>query len=171
MNWPADVPAILAAIIATEGGYVNNPSDLGGPTKFGITFNTLSAWRGRNCGPIDIQELTSTEAGEIYKSKYIDGPGFGKIENLHVLYAVADTAVLFGPDRAARFLQTALGVAADGVCGAGTVAATNSAPDPRKVVNSIAFQRIGYHVKRVQSDPSQLQFLGGWVSRAGEFIE
>ncbi len=36
-----DIEAIAAEIVAREGGYVNDPDDPGGPTKYGVTLATL----------------------------------------------------------------------------------------------------------------------------------
>jgi lysozyme family protein len=38
---------ILALILRVEGGYVDNPHDPGGATKYGITLGTLSSCRGK----------------------------------------------------------------------------------------------------------------------------
>ena len=32
---------IAAEIVAREGGYVNDPDDPGGPTKYGVTIHTM----------------------------------------------------------------------------------------------------------------------------------
>lgn len=45
---------IINEIINSEGGYVNDPSDSGGETKYGITFATA-----RSCGITkQIEDLT-----------------------------------------------------------------------------------------------------------------
>ena len=38
---------LIDTIVANEGGYVDNAGDAGGPTRYGITIATLSAFRGR----------------------------------------------------------------------------------------------------------------------------
>src|SRR2546430_2773024 len=45
-----------------EGGYVNDPLDSGGETKFGISK--------RNHPSIDIESLTPDDAKHIYKTEY-----------------------------------------------------------------------------------------------------
>jgi lysozyme family protein len=35
------VRSIAEEIVAREGGYVNDPDDPGGPTKFGVTIHTM----------------------------------------------------------------------------------------------------------------------------------
>ena len=50
---------IIKHVLEHEGGYVNDPKDLGGETKYGITK--------RFYPDIDIKNLTIEEAKEIYK--------------------------------------------------------------------------------------------------------
>ena len=38
-----NVRQIAQDIVAREGGYVNDPADPGGPTKYGVTLGTLRA--------------------------------------------------------------------------------------------------------------------------------
>ncbi len=44
------VEAIAEEIIAREGGYVNDPDDPGGATKYGVTIGTMRA-AGAGPGP------------------------------------------------------------------------------------------------------------------------
>ena len=41
MSESSDVRQIATEIVAREGGYVNDPDDPGGATKYGVTIHTL----------------------------------------------------------------------------------------------------------------------------------
>ena len=55
---------IIEQVLEHEGGYVNDPKDLGGETKYGITK--------RFYPDVDIKNLTVEQAKEIYKKDYWD---------------------------------------------------------------------------------------------------
>jgi lysozyme family protein len=63
------IDTILDEIIRREGGYVNHPADRGGPTKYGITAQTLGRWRklDRPATATEVKALTETEARAIYR--------------------------------------------------------------------------------------------------------
>ena len=65
----------LAAALRYEGGYVNNPSDPGGPTNMGITITALSAHLGRQATIRDVQTLKRSDVSEIYRKNYWDAIG------------------------------------------------------------------------------------------------
>jgi len=52
--------------------YTNNPGDLGGPTKYGITQRTLASYRGKPVTAEDVRNLTYEEAADIYKKYFWD---------------------------------------------------------------------------------------------------
>ena len=54
-----DYKEIISKVLEHEGGYVNDPKDLGGETNFGIT----KRWYP----DLDIKNLTKEDAIEIYK--------------------------------------------------------------------------------------------------------
>jgi len=105
------IDTILDEIIRREGGYVNHPSDRGGPTNFGITAQTLGAWRklGRPATAAEVQALTETEARAIYRHQYITGPGLDVITHPGLLHLLVDAGVHSGPKQAVQWLQSALG--------------------------------------------------------------
>jgi len=67
---PAAAPAglnsqqAIARVIQREGGYVNDPADIGGETKFGISKNAYPN--------LNIANITEAQAAEIYKRDYWD---------------------------------------------------------------------------------------------------
>jgi lysozyme family protein len=85
---------IIPFVIAEEGGYVNNPKDPGGETKYGISK--------RSYPHLNIKDLTLPDAVAIYKKDYW--------ENLWERYGfplaacMLDTAVNMGKSRAYQFL-------------------------------------------------------------------
>lgn len=161
---------IIDDILMREGGYVNHPADRGGPTKFGVTIKTLSAWRGRPQTAADVEALSEREAREIYREEYIVRPGFLAIENEKVRSLVIDCAVLHGPKNAVKMLQQAARVFPDGIFGPNTKAAVN------RMTASVLYcrlcaARIRFIGDLLRRDQSQHVFAAGWANRVAEFIE
>lgn len=98
--------AILASVVAVEGGYVNNPKDPGGATNHGIT--EVVARQNGYAG--DMRDLTQETAKEIYHKRYIKDPGYEPFLTLSPAIAeeLIDSAVNVGPDRSSRWLQVSL---------------------------------------------------------------
>lgn len=90
----------LKFTIPKEGGYVNDPDDPGGETKWGISKKAHPQE--------DIKNLTPERAAEIYYINYWKPSGAA---NLPVPFctAVFDTAVLCGVGRATRWMREAKG--------------------------------------------------------------
>ena len=118
--------ACLAHVLQSEGGYVDHPSDPGGATNMGITIATLRTWRGRSVTKADVKALTRAEAAAIYRKNYWDAVRGDDLPRGLDLVAF-DAAVNSGVSRGAKWLQTALGVPADGKVGPKTIAAANAA--------------------------------------------
>jgi lysozyme family protein len=163
---------IIDGVMEREGLYVNDPSDYGGCTNYGITFATLAAWRKTDhvtCE--DVRLLTQAEARDIYRHLYIRQPGFeDAIRDDRLLALVVDFGVLSGPVTATKALQRALGVVDDGVLGAQTrrlLKAQEGSPD---VYRKVLADRIRHHVEIVIRNPSQTRFLRGWLARLTGFL-
>ena len=118
--------ACLAHVLQSEGGYVDHPSDPGGSTNMGITIATLRTWRGRSVTKADVKALTRAEAAAIYRKNYWDAVRGDDLPRGLDLVAF-DAAVNSGVSRGAKWLQSALGVPADGKVGPKTIAAANAA--------------------------------------------
>jgi lysozyme family protein len=96
---------VFDRVISHEGGYVNNPADPGGETKFGISK--------RSYPNVDIANLSLEQAREIYRLDFweeIDGDNL----SFPLAYQLFDFAVNSGISTAIRYLQRSLGVADDG---------------------------------------------------------
>ena len=159
---------LLTEVIRREGGYVHDPADRGGPTKYGITQRTLRAWRDQAVTAEDVRRLTTDEARAIYWRRYVDDPGFARL--LDPLRAqVVDNGVLSGPRQATCDLQQAIGnVTVDGQLGPKTRAALR-----RRVVRVVHARLIQVRAARigriVQRRPDQARFLTGWLTRITAF--
>lgn len=162
--------ALIDDIIRREGGYIDHPADRGGPTNYGITGATLSAWRGRPVGAAEIRALTRGEAAAIYAERYIAAPGLDRVAGARLRRAAVDAAVLHGPRRAVCWLQEIAGVPVDGVLGPKTARALNHVSEPQAVAAMTA-KRCRFIAAIVASDATQLPFLRGWIARATMFLE
>jgi len=157
-------PQIIEKIFEVEGGYVNHPSDPGGPTNMGITLATLSAWRGKRVTARDVKNLSKKEAADIYEHNY-----FNKV-NASVMPAcvamhVFNTAVLSGPKRGGQMVQKALNalgesVDVDGVIGPQTMGAIFDV-DEAALADEHLNQFLGY-LRRLSH---WSKFGRGWTNR------
>lgn len=116
----------LDLMFGHEGGYVNNPKDPGGATKYGITHRTLAAHRGvASATPAQVKALSKEEATEIYRRSYWQQSG-GDLLPVGIDYMAFDYGVNSGPAQAIKSLQRVIGVTLDGVVGGQTVAAVKA---------------------------------------------
>lgn len=164
---PLSDDVIIERILAREGGYVDHPSDRGGPTKYGITRDTLESWRGIALTAQDVAQLPRDEAKEILRYRYIVQPGFDHLDDDRLRAVVVDAGVHSGPRQATLFLQRALDVEDDGLLGPVTLKAANGL-DPSGVAHAVVrllAQRMRFLVNLVVKDPTQLAFLSGWTER------
>jgi lysozyme family protein len=132
----------LAEVLRQEGGYVEDPRDPGGATKFGVTRAVLSEALGRAASAEDVAALNQAEAGRIYQSRYWAPARCGGLpDGLDLV--IFDSAVNMGPGTAARLLQAALGVEVDGAVGPRTLAAAAGRPtsDTIRAVSDLRRER------------------------------
>ena len=168
--------AMIEHIIDIEGGYVNHPNDRGGPTRYGVTQETLSQWRGYWVTAEEVAALDKEEARNIYKYKYFLNP---KIDQLPgpIQLQTFDCSINHGPSRAIKFIQKvckAHNIAylkIDGINGPRTRLAADKAQKKMGIGfnNAIVEERLRFYYWIVDNDPSQEVFLDGWISRAEGF--
>uniref|UniRef100_A0AC34GEL5 Secretion activator protein n=1 Tax=Panagrolaimus sp. ES5 TaxID=591445 RepID=A0AC34GEL5_9BILA len=116
----------LDLMFGHEGGYVNNPKDTGGATKYGITHKTLAAHRGvASVTPAQVKALTKEEVTEIYVKSYWTQSG-GDLLPVGIDFMAFDYGVNSGPAQAVKSLQRIVGVTADGIVGGQTLAAAKA---------------------------------------------
>ena len=159
---------LLTEVIRREGGYVHDPADRGGPTKYGITQRTLRAWRSQAVSADDVRRLTRDEARAIYRQRYVDEPGFATLPD-PLRAQVVDDGVLSGPRQAVKDLQRAIGgVTVDGRLGPQTRAALRQqgVAGVHARLIQVRAARIG---RIVQRHPDQARFLTGWLTRITAF--
>jgi lysozyme family protein len=155
----SNFPASLTLVLKSEGGFVNHPSDPGGMTNLGVTRNVWREWVNREVDEVEMRALTPELVTPLYKQRYWDAC---KCDDLlrGVDYAVFDAAVNMGPGRAAKLLQAALGVTADGAIGRATIAAATAA-DPVELLEAFSLGKEAFY----QSLPTFGTFGKGWLNR------
>ena len=173
-----DIENVLDQLIEREGGYVDHPDDLGGPTNFGITESVAHA--AGHIVTVDL--LTEFVAREIYRTQYYSNPSFDRVAAL--CYAVAvelvDTGVNMGVVTAVKFLQRSLNalnnkarfysdIDTDGYIGNQTIAALKKYLDHRgsvgedvllKAINCLQGAR---YIELSEAREDNESFTYGWL--------
>ncbi|RYG92069.1 peptidoglycan-binding protein [Loktanella sp. IMCC34160] len=181
------VRQIAEAIVAREGGYVNDPDDPGGATKYGVTIHTMRRL-GRDLthdGLIDardVQALGREEATRIFIDHYYRAPGIDRLPQA-IQASVFDMYVNAG-SHAVKILQRLIRdmrieIAVDGVIGPQTVQASFAAEAaaPGHFADAYGIARRNYYYALADARPASRKYArrrdggkGGWITRAEEFI-
>tara|TARA_B100000902_G_C26971069_1_gene745387 strand:- start:151 stop:630 length:480 start_codon:yes stop_codon:yes gene_type:complete len=151
---------IIETVLEHEGGYVNDPDDMGGETKYGIAKRWYPA--------VDIKNLTKEHAKQIYHKDYWKKGKCDKVPS-QLRHIYFDMCVNFGRGGAVKVLQEAANsknknkIDVDGGIGPATL----------KAIQNISLDRVrAYRVLRfaniVIQKPKQEKFWLGWFRRALE---
>lgn len=174
---------LLADLIAVEGGYVNDPTDRGGETNFGITVAVAHAFGYRGA----MRDLPKSTAIAIYKRDYWTAPRFDRVAELSAPTAAElfDTGVNCGTGFAKPLLQRALNLLnnngkdypdlkVDGVYGPATLNALKSFLAKRgragelNLVKLLNCMQMARYVEICERNPKQEKFFYGWLANRVE---
>lgn len=181
------VRELASEIVAREGGFVDDPDDPGGATKYGVTLQTLRrlgldlSGDGRMDGR-DVQGLSRAQAVEIYIEHYFRRPGLGGLPPV-LQPAVFDMQVNSGAN-AVKILQrlcSQMGFACldDGAIGPATIRAAQLAYEaaPEHLADAYGIARRNFYYALADAHPASRKYArrrdggkGGWITRAEEFI-
>lgn len=155
----------LDLLFVLEGGFGSDPNDNGGPTKYGVTQETLASWRGKPVTLDDVRALTREEARDIALSHYWNAV---KADDLPggLDVSVADAAYNSGPKRAALLLQQCVGVEQDGYVGPNTLKAARAEADTAKLIKSYHDARMAF----LRGLDDWLHFGPGWTNRCNRVL-
>ena len=146
-------------MLASEGGYVNHPSDPGGRTNLGVTQATWENWVGRKSDEAEMRGLTPEKVEPMYKKKFWDAVRGDELP-AGLDYLMFDFAVNAGAGRAIKTLQTAVGVPADGGFGPMTMSAVQ-AVDPVELIERFSQAKEDFY----RSLTTFSTFGTGWLNR------
>jgi lysozyme family protein len=182
-----DIRRLAEEIVAREGGFVNDPDDPGGATKFGVTIHTLRRLGLDLTGDgqvteADVRALSRAQAVDIFVTHYFHRPRIDLLPEV-LQPSVFDMYVNAGAN-AVRILQRLLvemgyDVAVDGVIGPQTVRAARAAAEaaPDHIADAYGIARREYYYALGDRRPASRKFArrrdggkGGWILRAEAFI-
>jgi lysozyme family protein len=154
----------LQFVLHWEGGFVDDPDDLGGRTNKGITQRVYDVYRAKKgVPPWDVKNISDDETSDIYFEEYWLAAKCNHI-NPELGMALFDTAVNLGDKHALLFMQEATGChSADGVYGPQTQAAWDSCSVMASATQFCMLRE--KHYRALANKPGQEKFLKGWLSR------
>ena len=180
-------PAEMArAIVQREGGYIDDPDDPGGPTKYGVTIHTMRRLKidldgDGDTDKDDVRLVDPDRATDLYLRHYFQKPKIDWLpEQLHA--TVFDMHVNSG-SRAVKILQRLLlrlgeDVVVDGSIGQQTARACEALEaQGAPLRDAYGIARRDYYFRLANKRTQFRKYCrtractkGGWIRRAEEFI-
>ena len=159
---PTTFDQIIDRVLAHEGGYVDDPDDPGGETKYGISKKAYPK--------VNIKGLTKEDAKGIYKKDYWDRYKMEKLPP-ELRYIYYDMVINMGIRNAGKVLQKAANsknskanrVKIDGMVGPATLKAVK-----RVEAERLRSERVLYYARLVIRKPVQYKYWYGWFKRSIE---
>lgn len=163
-NYSEGFKAAVREVLKLEGGYVNDPVDRGGETKYGISKKAYPQ--------LDIPSLTEEQAIAIYHADYWELLKCDKLPD-NIAAKLFEIGVNTGRHRAVTLLQIALNayngntaLKIDGMIGDKTISAAALAVSSL-LLRFLCAVQAGHYTGLVGRAPSQERFINGWLKRAG----
>ncbi len=167
--------AMIASVIAVEGGYVNHPADPGGETHMGIT-KAVAVQNGYT-GPM--RTLPREVAESIYYTRYLVQPGYAALVPIDaaVTAELFDTTVNMGAARPSTWFQQSTNalcgtkLVTDGRVGPGTIAAYRACQGKLGASNlcvatlvNLDRAQAAEYARLVRVNPKLKVFYKGWIA-------
>ena len=130
----------LNFVFKWEGGYVNDPNDPGGETKYGISKRTYP-W-------IDIKNLDKEKAAEIYQKDYWDALGCDNYED-KLAISIFDAGVNCGVGRVSKWMREDFN-------------------PPRQLTHQEFNARREYYYRAEVKESLRNRYLKGWLNRLND---
>jgi lysozyme family protein len=181
------VRQIAEEIVAREGGFVDDPDDPGGATKYGVTIHTMRRLRLDLTGDgavsvADVRALSRAQAVDIFIRHYFERPRIAEMPA--ALQASLFDMYVNAGGNAVKILQRMLrdmgyAVAVDGAIGPQTLAAAQDAAtsDPMALRDAYGVARRNYYFQIADRRVASRKYArtragdkGGWIRRAEEFL-
>ena len=169
----AKVELLAPFILRWEGGFVDDPDDLGGATNMGVTIST---WRQIGYdkdgdGDIDVCDLKLLTRDDVInrvlKPHYWDRWKADSIKNQSVANILVDWVWGSGL-HGIKIPQQVLGVKADSIVGPLTLKALNDYPDQEELFLKIKAARIAFIEDICLKRPQNNKFKKGWLNRLND---
>ncbi|UKA12920.1 glycoside hydrolase family 108 protein [Photobacterium damselae] len=160
-KYPSSFIDAVYFVLVKEGafngraGYVNDPTDRGGETKYGISK--------RSFPNLDIAGLTLVKAVSIYHRNYWRAVRANLFSD-RLAFVLFDAAVQHGHITAIKFLQELAGVKQDGIVGHKTAKAAGNINDPF-LATALIIRRGRFYSRIVLRRPNQARYIKGWFNR------
>jgi lysozyme family protein len=148
---------MVSVVLKHEGGYVHDPNDPGGETKYGISKRAYP--------DLDIKNLTVEQAREIYYRDYYLKVKADKIPDKQLALELFDMAVNAGVAHAVMMLQELVHTRRDGVFGPKTLSCVKGYPQRAALLWKYKYKRLQYYIGLVRKNPALSRFLHGWANR------
>lgn len=169
----------LSKVLSHEGGYVNDPDDLGGETYKGIARNSHSSWLGwviidqhknKPDFPHSLEANTKLQDSveQFYFGTFWKPLNAEQIQNQTSADSVFDFAVNSGLTTSARLVQSIVGAKIDGCVGEITLNKINSM-DFGHFQAALTVAKMEYYMNIIRKRPTSKKFLLGWISRSLSF--
>ena len=163
----ANSSKLIPFILQWEGGFVNDPDDLGGATNKGITIGTFTEYKkrkGQKAPTVeDLKNISDAEWHDVFKSLYWDRWKADDIKSQGVANILVDWVWASGVHGIKR-PQRILGVSSDGLVGSKTITAVN-AMDAEKLFKMIKEDRVKFVDEICKARPANERFRKGWLNR------
>ena len=165
----ADVRKLAPYILRWEGGFVNDPDDLGGATNMGVTIGTWKqvGYDKDGDGDIDVDDLKKLTVDDVVnrvlKPHYWDRWKADSIKNQSIANILVDWVWASGA-HGIKIPQQILGVLVDGAVGPKTIAALN-ARDPKDLFAQLKQARTNFIDDICRKRAANNKFRKGWLNR------